>query len=41
MVGGAQVPESGGDVSVFCRVNGPGMQTDGSTLMMFQVGNFF
>jgi hypothetical protein len=41
MVGGAQVPESGGEVSVWCRVNGPGMQTDGTALMMFQVGNFF
>jgi hypothetical protein len=40
MVGGAQVPEGGGDVSVLCRVNGP-QNIESCTMMMFQVGNFF
>jgi hypothetical protein len=40
MVGGAQVPEGGGDVSVLCRANGS-QNVESCSMMMFQVGNFF
>lgn len=39
-VGGAQVPEGGGDVSVWCRSNG-WENIEGAAMMMFDVGHFF
>lgn len=40
MIGGAQVPEDGGEVSVWCKANA-GENVESSTLMMIQVGSFF